>query len=87
MKKLFSISEAAALVGMTSETLRHYDRIGLVRPGVRDEWTGYRYYSEQEIVRLNTIQALRCMDLSLKDIRRALEYDGLEELIAFLRSA
>lgn len=31
MKKLFSISEAAALVGMTSETLRHYDRIGLVR--------------------------------------------------------
>lgn len=54
---------------------------------MRDEWTGYRYYSEQEIVRLNTIQALRCMDLSLKDIRRALEYDGLEELIAFLRSA
>ena len=87
MKKLFSISEAAALVGMTSETLRHYDRLGLVRPGVRDEWTGYRYYSEQEIVRLNTIQALRCMDLSLKDILRALEYDGLEELIAFLRSA
>mgnify|MGYP001630986880 CR=1 FL=1 len=87
MKKLFSISEAAALAGLTSETLRHYDRIGLVRPGERDEWTGYRYYSEQELVRLYTIQALRCMDLSLKDIRRVLEYDDLEKIIAFLRSA
>ena len=66
MKKLFSISEAAKMADMTSETLRHYDRIGLVKPREKDSWTGYRYYSEQEIVRLNTIQALRFMDFSLK---------------------
>ena len=43
MIKFFTIGEAAKLVGMTAETLRHYDRIGLVSPHKTDEWTKYRY--------------------------------------------
>ena len=58
LKKFFSIGETAKIVGLTSETLRHYDRIGLVKPCKADEWTGYRYYSRQEIVKLDTIKAL-----------------------------
>lgn len=87
MKNYFSISEAAKMAGMTSETLRHYDRIGLVKPGKRDEWTGYRYYSKEDIIRLSTIQALRYMDLSLAEIKRVLQLDNLEEVVAFLRQA
>lgn len=87
MKKYFSISEAAKIVGTTAETLRHYDRIGLVKPHEKDAWTGYRYYSEQEIVRLNTIQALRLMDLSLKEIKEVLAYNDLSQIIAFLKKA
>ena len=87
MKQYFSVGEAAQIVGLTSETLRHYDRIDLVKPCKKDQWSGYRYYSEQEIVRLNTIQALRCMDLSLKEIKKVLEYDNLEEIIVFLKQA
>ena len=45
MTKYFSVGEAAKLVNTTSETLRHYDRIGLVKPSKRDEWTNYRYYT------------------------------------------
>lgn len=55
MDKLYSIKQTAEIAGTTTETLRHYDRIGLVKPCKTDEWTGYRYYSEQEIVRLHTI--------------------------------
>lgn len=87
MKNYFSISEAAKMVDMTSETLRHYDRIGLVSPCKKDPWTGYRYYSKQEIIRLNTIQALRCMDLSLKEIKAVLALDSLEKIISFLKQA
>ncbi len=87
MKDFFTIGEAAEMVGMTSETLRHYDRIGLVKPCRRDEWTGYRFYSRQEIVRLNTIEALRCMDLSLNEIKKILEYDSLGQIVAFLKQA
>ena len=72
---------------MTTETLRHYDRIGLVKPSKKDEWTNYRYYTEQDIVRLNTVRALQLMDLSLQEIKTVLEYDDLEKIIDFLAQA
>lgn len=87
MKEFFSVSEAAKLVHMTAETLRHYDRIGLVKPCRTDEWTGYRYYSRQEVVRLNTIQLLRCMGLSLAEIKEILSYDDLEKIVGALKQA
>lgn len=84
MGKNYSIGEIAQICGMTTETLRHYDRIGLVKPYRTDEWTGYRYYTDREVVRLNTVQALRRMDLPLGEIKRVLDYDSLEETVAFL---
>ena len=87
MEKYFSVGEAAKAVHTTSETLRHYDRIGLVKPSRKDEWTNYRYYTEQDIVRLNTVRALQLMDLPLKEIKKVLEYDDLEKIVDFLAQA
>ena len=87
MKKFFSIGEAAKAVRTTSETLRHYDRIGLVKPSKIDEWTNYRYYTKQDIVRLNTVRALQLMDLPLQEIKKVLEYDDLEKIVDFLAQA
>ena len=87
MKNYFSVGEAAKAVHTTSETLRHYDRIGLVKPSKKDEWTNYRYYTEQDIVRLHTVRALQLMDLSLQEIKKVLEYDDLEKIVDFLAQA
>ena len=87
MKNYFSIGEAAKAAHTTNETLRHYDRIGLVKPSKKDEWTSYRYYTEQDIVRLNTVRALQLMDLPLKEIKKVLEYDDLEKIVEFLAQA
>ena len=87
MKKYFSIGEAAKAVHTTSETLRHYDRIGLVKPSKKDEWTSYRYYTKQDIVRLNTVRTLQLMDLPLNEIKKVLEYDNLEKIVEFLEQA
>ena len=84
LKNYFSIGEAAKAVHTTTETLRHYDRIGLVKPSKKDEWTNYRYYTEQDIVRLNTVRALQLMDLPLQEIKKVLEYDNLENNVNFL---
>lgn len=65
MKQYFSVGEAAKAAHTTSETLRHYDRIGLVKPSKKDPWTHYRYYTQQDLVRLNTVRALQLMDLPL----------------------
>jgi len=39
-KNKYSIGAAAKLVGLTEETLRHYDRIGLLHPHEKDTFTG-----------------------------------------------
>lgn len=87
MQKYFSIGQAAKVVHTTSETLRHYDRIGLVKPTKKDSWTKYRYYTKQDIVRLNTIRALQQMDLSLQEIKTVLAYDDLQKIVDFLAIA
>ena len=87
MKEFFSIGEAAKAAHSTTETLRHYDRIGLVKPSRKDEWTNYRYYTEQDIVRLNTVRALQLMDLPLREIGKVLEYDDLGKIVDFLAQA
>ena len=87
MKNYFSVGEAAKAVHTTSETLRHYDRIGLVKPSRKGEWTHYRYYTEQDIVRLHTVRALQLMDLPLQEIKKVLQYDDLEKIIDFLAQA
>lgn len=87
MENLFSISKTAKIVGVTAETLRHWDRIGLVKPSFTDKQNGYRYYSEQEIVKLNTVVSLKCMDMQLSEIKRILECKELEEIIDSLKKA
>lgn len=87
MKEFFSISEAAKIVGTTSETLRHYDRIGLVKPGKKDPQTNYRYYTRENIVHLNTVRALQQMDLPLQEIKQVLEYNDLRKIVDYLALA
>lgn len=84
---MLSIGEAAKAVHMTPETLRHYDRIGLVQPSCKDAWTKYRYYTSQDLVRLQTVHALQQMDLSLEKIKEILSYQDLEKIVAFLTEA
>lgn len=85
--KLFSISKTAKIVNMTTETLRYYDRISLVHPSQTDKWSKYRYYSEKDIVRLHTIRALSCMEIPLKEIKRLIELNNIEEIVSFLQNA
>ncbi|MDB3085642.1 hypothetical protein C4097_14035 [Clostridioides difficile] len=87
MKNYFSIKQAAEIVGMTSESLRHYDRIGIVKPCYRDESSGYRYYSEQELVKLQTIALLKSMDFTLTEIGDILQLDNLHKVIEALKQA
>lgn len=81
-ENLLSIGEAAKRLGVTTETLRHYDRVGLVRPTTRDASSGYRFYTEEDIVRLGVVRALQSMDLRLAEIKQMLEYDDLQLLVS-----
>ncbi|MGN1024162.1 MAG: MerR family transcriptional regulator [Lachnospiraceae bacterium] len=68
-EELLSISEMASLRKVTPETLRYYDRIGLLEPNYIDPQTGYRYYSIRQYEKIGTIKELRELGLSIREIR------------------
>ena len=73
---MLRIGEFAWLSQVTVETLRHYDRIGLLKPVHLDPWTGYRHYSLDQLPRLNRILALKDLGLPLKEIAWMLDQDA-----------
>ena len=66
---LLTITELARLRKVTSETLRHYDRIGLIKPDFIDPHSNYRYYSIRQYEKLGTIKELRTLGMTLNEIQ------------------
>ncbi|MFN8076151.1 MAG: MerR family transcriptional regulator [Kineosporiaceae bacterium] len=84
----WTVGQVARLSGLTTRTLRHYDRIGLLRPRVADN--GYRRYGEPELQRLQHVLVLREVGLPLERIGAVLDgaldrHDALREHLALLR--
>lgn len=71
MNSYFKIKEMADLYDIGTDTLRHYDKIGLLKPSRSSN--GYRLYSVQDLYKLNLIRDLRNLDFSLEAIGNYLE--------------
>lgn len=67
---MWQAKEFADLIGVSVRTLHYYDEIGLLRPGYVDEQTGYRYYDEVSLERMQQILFYRELDFPLKTILR-----------------
>jgi len=66
------IKEFAEITGVSVRTLHYYDEIGLLEPAHVDFFTGYRYYDENSLLRMQEILFYRELDFSLKNIRAIL---------------
>ncbi len=92
-RAVYVISVAAELAGMHPQTLRVYERRGLVDPGRTGG--GNRRYSERDLLRLQRISELTTAGLNLEGVRRVLEletevarlHDELDRLRAEAREA
>jgi len=62
------IKEFAAYTGVSVRTLHYYDEIGLLKPAFVDRITGYRYYDNASLLRMQEILFYRELDFSLKRI-------------------
>jgi len=62
------IKEFAEFTGVSVRTLHYYDEIGLLTPAKVDTLTGYRYYDENSLLRMQEILFYRELDFSLKSI-------------------
>jgi DNA-binding transcriptional MerR regulator len=80
-RMILKIGEFARVGQVSIATLRYYDQCGLLKPNALDPDTGYRYYSLDQLARLNRILALKELDFPLEQIARLLEEDlSLEQL-------
>ena len=66
------VGDLASQTGVSVRTLHYYDEIGLLSPSQRPQ-TGYRLYTEDDIIRLQQIVSLRQIGFSLEQIRECLE--------------
>lgn len=79
-RAVYVISVAAELAGMHPQTLRQYDRLGLVSPA-RSSGHGRRY-SHRDVERLKRVQALSQEGVNLEGIRRILQLEAQVEMLA-----
>jgi predicted transcriptional regulator YdeE len=72
---MLKIGEFSKLAQVSVKTLRYYDELGLLKPEWVDRYSGYRYYTLQQLPRLNRLLVLRELGFPLVQIARLLRED------------
>jgi DNA-binding transcriptional MerR regulator len=86
-----TIAEAAERTGLTPDTLRYYERDGLMLRQVERSATGHRRYSERDLTWINLLTCLRGTGMPIREVRHYAELvragDGNElERLELLRA-
>jgi DNA-binding transcriptional MerR regulator len=79
-----TIGQMSKINKVSEQTLRYYDRIGILKPIEIDKYTGYRYYSIKQCARLDMIQYLKSLGMLLKDIEVQLRTYDMKLIKSFL---
>ena len=81
----YNISKTSRFLGISSELLRHYERLGLIEPERREN--GYRFFDYRQIDKLHGIRRFRNMGFSLSEIGRLFNCAEYDEVNALLQKA
>lgn len=78
------IKEFANFTGVSVRTLHYYDEIGLLNPAAVDENSGYRFYDDSSLIRMQEILFYRELDFPLKSICDILSSPNYDKQSALL---
>ena len=81
MKEFYSIGETAKLLGVSTQTLRYYDREDILKPVHINDQTGYRYYSYTQFHTIDRIKYLQGFGLSLEEIGEIIQDGTVKALL------
>lgn len=85
MKDTFLIGELSKIFHVSTDTLRHYDKIGLLKPGY-DESNRYRFYCVRDFFKLSRILFFKDLDIPLQDIKNYMNNKNTTNLVAMLKN-
>lgn len=74
----YKVKEISKIAGVSVRTLHHYDDIGLLSPAFVTS-AGYRYYSDEDLERLQQILYFKELDFSLQAIKNILDTPGFDK--------
>lgn len=80
MSKFYSISEVAEVFNISTNKVRFYEKKGLIKPKRNDE-NDYRYYSEHDLIKLQTIIMYRELNLPIDSIRDMFKDESKDNII------
>ena len=80
---MMTIKEFASLCGCSTQTLRYYDRIDLLKPIKVDPWSSYRYYDKSQAINFIKIKSLQEADFSIEQIKKLLTLTDQQVIEAF----
>ena len=69
---MLKIGELSATADVPSQTIRYYERVGVLPEPARAD-NGYRLYGESDVERLRFVRSARALDFSLDDIQEILD--------------
>lgn len=84
MKEKFLIGELSKIFNISTDTLRYYDKIELLKPEY-DKDNRYRYYSVEKFFVLSRILFLKSLDISINDIKNYLNNQNTSHLLKLLK--
>ena len=85
MGKYLSIGQMGKLNNLSVQTLRHYEKVGILNPSYINEETGYRYYSMKDFNTIDLIKQCKAMGLSLEEIKEVTNnYTSLDSIVEIL---
>lgn len=82
---MMTIKEFASLCGCSTQTLRYYDKIDLLKPVQVDPWSGYRYYANSQAIDFVKIKNLQAADFTIDEIKTLLTMADQQVYEAFDR--
>lgn len=65
---MYKIGDFSKIVGIPVRTLRFYAQYGVLEPSHIDNFTGYRYYSDENVIECELIKLLKSLDFTLEEI-------------------
>ncbi|MEC0184181.1 MerR family transcriptional regulator [Paenibacillus peoriae] len=83
-EKKYTVGEVSQITGISKDTLRFYDKSGLLKPGYVDPKNNYRYYTFDQFWRIDIILCCRKLGISLEKIKSVLDLHDNNKIVELL---
>ncbi len=83
---MYRIGEFSILKRTSIKTLRYYDEINLFKPALIDKYTGYRYYSDEQMKDFDKISYYKDLGFSLEEIKKLQEEENKDDILVKKRN-